>query len=70
MFYAKQGLVLFIAYIIIAVAGMIPLIGWFIIMPLGMLLMLVLWIIGIVYALSGEEKYIPIIGKFADKINL
>jgi uncharacterized membrane protein len=70
MFYAKQGLVLFIAYIIISVAGMIPIIGWFIILPLGMILMFVLWVIGIVYSLSGEEKYIPIIGKFADKINL
>ena len=70
MFYAKQGLVLFIAWIIIWVLGMIPFIGWFIILPIGGLIMLVLWIIGWVYALSGEKKYIPLIGKFADKFDI
>ncbi|MBT4936200.1 hypothetical protein HOL21_00995 [Candidatus Woesearchaeota archaeon] len=70
MFYAKQGLVLFIAYVIVAVLGMIPFIGWFIIWPVGYLLLLIFWIIGIVYSLSGEEKDIPIIGGFAKKINL
>ena len=35
-----------------------------------MTLLLIFWIIGIVYSLSGEEKDIPIIGGFAKKINL
>ena len=69
MFYAKQGLVLFIAWVIAGIAGMIL----FFIPFIGMLLylvMLVLWIIGIVYSLSGQEKAIPLIGNFAEKINL
>lgn len=70
MYYAKQGLILFIAYVIVAILGMIPIIGWFVILPIGYLIMLILWIIGIVYAFSGEMKPIPLIGKFADKINL
>jgi len=31
-------------------------------------LLLVLWIIGVIYSLSGEEKEIPVIGVFAKKI--
>jgi uncharacterized membrane protein len=71
MYYAKQGLVLFIAWVIVAVAGWI--IGW---IPVAGHLMgwvlnafiLALWIIGIVFSLSGDEKEIPLIGEFARKI--
>ncbi len=71
MYYAKQGLVLFIAWIIAAVAswaiGWIPVVGNIASWVLNAI-MLALWIIGIVYALSGKEKEIPIIGPFAKKI--
>ncbi len=71
MYYAKQGLVLFVAWMIIWVVGaIIPVLGWFVIMPLGQLFMLILWIIGIVNSLSGEEKPVPIIGQFADKFKI
>jgi len=73
MFYAKQGLVLFIAYVIVAVANMvfvfIPFVGWLVMAALWMGL-LVLWIMGIIYSLSGEEKDIPLIGEFAKKIKV
>ena len=73
MYYAKQGLVLFIAYVIAAIANMIlvwiPFIGW-IVMMIVWLGLLVLWIIGLVYSLSGEEKEIPLIGEFAKKIKI
>jgi len=65
MFYAKQGLVLFIAWIIVWVLSWIPIIGWFIIMPVGNLILVILWVIGWIYALSGKEKEIPLIGTFA-----
>jgi uncharacterized membrane protein len=71
MYYAKQGLILFIACVIAwaasGVLGWIPFIGE----ALGWVvnaIMLVLWIIGIVYSLSGEEKEVPIIGPFARKL--
>jgi uncharacterized membrane protein len=71
MFYAKQGLVLFVAWVIAEVAGWmlqwIPVAGDIIKFVL-MALVLALWIVGIIYALSGEEKDIPIIGEFAKKI--
>ncbi len=70
MHYANQGLVLFIAWVIAAVVWMIPLIGWFILGPICYVILFVLWIVGIVYSLSGEMKDIPIIGKYARKINI
>lgn len=69
MYYAKQGLVLFIAYIIAWAIVIVPVIGWLLSVPLYIFL-LILWIIGIIYSLSGEQKPIPLIGEFADKINL
>lgn len=69
MYYAKQGLVLFIAYVIIWIIGMIPVLGW-IVAILGSILLLILWIIGIAYSLSGEMKPIPIVGEFANKFDI
>ncbi|MDD2786277.1 MAG: DUF4870 domain-containing protein [Patescibacteria group bacterium] len=63
--HAKQGLVLLIASLIIWVAGMvIPVIGWFIIGPLGSILILVIAIIAIIKTLQGEFWEIPYIGKY------
>lgn len=68
-FHANQGLVLFIAEIVVSiVAGiitLIPIIGWII----GLLLWLVdvfwlvLMIMGIVNACQGQQKELPLIGK-------
>jgi uncharacterized membrane protein len=73
MHYAKQSLVLFIAWVILAIIagifGRIPFIGW-IISSVIYLLITILWIISWVYALSGKEQYVPVIGKFGDKFNL
>ncbi len=68
MYYARQGLVLSIAWFIVYIIGaFIPIIGWFVILPIGSILMLILWIVGIVNSLSGKEKPVPIIGRFAEK---
>lgn len=64
MYHANQGLVLFLAGIAVSIVGsIIPLIGWFIILPLGSILILVLAIMGIINASKGEMKPLPIIGK-------
>jgi uncharacterized membrane protein len=71
MYYAKQGLVLFIAAVIVGIVGsIIPFLGWFVILPIGNIIILILWIIGWINALSGKEKPIPWIGQFADKFNI
>jgi len=74
MYYAKQSLVLFIAYVILWVAATILTVVTFgigaILYPIIGLLMLILWIFQIVYALSGKMQPTPIIGHYANKINL
>jgi uncharacterized membrane protein len=62
-FHANQGLVLLLMGIAISiVAGIIPFIGWFIIGPLGTLFVLALAILGIVNAVNGKAKPLPLIG--------
>ncbi|GAB6108210.1 DUF4870 domain-containing protein [Fusibacter bizertensis] len=62
-FHANQGLVLLLLGIAVSVVGsIIPFLGWFIIAPIGGLLVLVLAIVGIINALNGEQKELPIIG--------
>ena len=67
MFYAKQSLGLFIAWLVVAVIGavlnIIPVVGN-IIYGIAAVILVVLWIFGLVYSLSGEMKEIPIIGSY------
>lgn len=63
MYHANQGLVLFLSAIAVNIAGsIIPIIGWFIILPLGNLAVLVLAVIGIINSAKGEMKPLPLIG--------
>ncbi len=69
-FHFKQALVLLIVSVIINIVGtIIPIIGWFIILPLGGLFTLVLWILGIINAIQGKEKELWLIGSFAKKFD-
>ncbi len=63
MYHANQGLVLFLAAVVInIVGGIVPFIGWFIILPFGWLAVLIFAIIGIINASKGEMKPLPLIG--------
>ena len=64
-FHAKQGLILFIVEIFGWLIFWIPIIGWI----LGILI-LVLAILGIMNALQGKYWEMPLLGKYAKKINL
>ena len=65
MYHTNQGLILFLLAVIINVVGsIVPIIGWFIIIPIGNLLVLILAILGIVNAVQGNIKPLPIIGKY------
>jgi uncharacterized membrane protein len=62
-FHANQQLVLLIAAVVInIVGGVIPFLGWFIILPLGCIFLLVVAIMGIISASKGEMKKLPLIG--------
>lgn len=70
MYYGKQGLVITIAWAIVYIVGLfVPVLGWFIIFPLGSIAVLILWIIAIINSLSGKEKPTPLIGRFVEKFN-
>lgn len=63
-FHANQQLILLIAAIAVNVLGALPIIGWFIIWPLGTIALIVFAIIGIMNAARGEMKELPLVGGF------
>jgi len=73
-------LILFIAIFIVQLLGGVVLAGLFvapliaglvgIVLWICYIALVILWVIGIINALSGKEKPLPVIGGFANKINL
>ncbi len=65
-FHANQQLVLLLAGIAVNVVGtIIPVLGWFIILPLGTIALIVLAVMGIIHAAKAEMKPLPLIGSFS-----
>ncbi len=67
-FHAKQGMLLFVSWFAVLFLGMIPVIGWLLIVPVGVIGLSLLSVIGLVNALSGRMTPVPILGKYANKI--
>ncbi|MDD3726372.1 MAG: hypothetical protein PHI44_04185 [Candidatus Ratteibacteria bacterium] len=72
-FHVKQGIVLLICsigwQIVSMIFNMIPVIGT-IIYAVGILFLFILMVIGIINALSGKTEPLPVMGKYAEKINI
>ena len=68
-FHGKQGLVLLIAWVLVNVVAVVPILGWLIAL-FGNLAGLVLMVVGMINASQGEMKELPLIGVLAKKINL
>lgn len=66
-FHVKQGLVLFIGWVLISVISWFLPWGFWMIARLLNLAMFILMIIGIIAASKGEQKPLPIIGKFGEQ---
>ena len=70
MYYAKQSLVIFIASAIVGIIKgvfiWIPIIGWAIYTILS-IVVFILWLMSWIYALSGEMKEVPLLGKYAKR---
>ena len=64
-FHIKQGIVLFIAYLVSTILIGIPIIGWFL-----SFFLFILFLIGILNVLGGKKSELPFIGKLADKIKI
>lgn len=64
-YHANQGLLLLIFNVAVWLIGsFLPVIGWFVVLPIGYLLGFILFIIGIVNAAQGKLKPLPVIGRF------
>lgn len=68
-YHAKQGLVLFVAGILLGFVSWIPVIGWLVGM-VGWIAVLVLMLLGIMNALGGKTTPLPVIGQYADQFKL
>ncbi len=66
MFYAKQGLALGIAAVVVNL-GLTILVFTFPLTFIWSIVCTVLWIISVINAFSGKEKATPIVGKLASK---
>ncbi len=62
-YHTNQGIILVICAVIVSVISAVPVIGW-IIAPVAGIAVTVFAIIGILNALNGKAKELPIIGKF------
>lgn len=68
-FHVKQGLVLFLVSVGgNMVLGMIPILGGLAMLPFNLALF-VLWVLGIMNALAGKEKSLPLVGKLGESFN-
>lgn len=63
MYYAKQGLVLFVGFVIGGIFQFIPIIG-----QLFLLFVVILWVLAWVNALSGEKRKTWLVQELAEKI--
>ncbi len=68
LYHAKQTLLLWLAGLALGLVGgltMLICIG-FILLPAGAIFLLVLNILGLINAINGQQKPIPVIGKYAE----
>jgi uncharacterized membrane protein len=68
-FHAKQGLVLFLVSIALSLFSAIPLFGWFI-GPVLWVVLFVFWIVAVVQCLLGNAWKMPLIGDWAEMLNI
>jgi uncharacterized membrane protein len=66
-FHMRQGFVLIISWVVAFILGMVPIIG--LLATLLDLLLFILMIIGIVNAVGGKMKQLPVIGNWASSFN-
>jgi len=64
-FHAKQGIALFVAWVVISFMAWIPFIGW-----AAWITLLVINVMAIVKTLNGESWELPVLGPYAKKIKL
>lgn len=69
MYYAKHGLVIFVGGLLLRLVEIVPLVGWYIYV-IGGVVLLILWVMAFIAALSGEKKRFFVLTDLAEKINI
>jgi uncharacterized membrane protein len=67
--HGKQGLVVLLAWLVLWVGNIVPVLGQ-VVWALGSLLLLVLIILGMINALQGRMWEMPVLGKYAKDLKL
>lgn len=67
--HGKQGFVLFIFEVAVMILGMLPVIGWLLVGPIGSIIALILSLICLIKTLQGEFWEIPVLGQYRKKVN-
>ena len=62
-YHANQGIVMIIVAVMLTVVNIVPILGW-IVSGVGFIILIVCAICGIINALKGRMKPMPIIGKY------
>lgn len=65
-FHIRQGLMIVLASIAIGIIWIIPILGW-IVGFIGWIVLFVFWIMGLVSAINGTKKEVPLIGKWGQE---
>lgn len=60
-FHTNQGFIIFLGWVAIGIVSWVPILGWLIFI-LGSIFLLVLSIMGVLNALTGKMKKLPLIG--------
>lgn len=63
-FHTNQGLNLLLLTVAVTILGsIIPIIGWFLILPIGAIFCFVLFVMGVINSINEKQKELPVIGK-------
>lgn len=61
-YHIRQVLGLCVTGLALGIIGIVPVLGW-LISILGSILLLIMWIAGLINAVNGKEKPMPVLGK-------
>ncbi len=60
-FHIRQSLGVLVSGIALSFVAMVPIVGW-ILAIIGSLLLLIMWLMGLLSAIKGETKPVPVLG--------
>lgn len=62
-YHIRQSLGIMLTGLVLGMINIIPILGW-IVCIIGVIFLFVCWVIGLIAALNGQEKAVPVVGKY------